>query len=452
MQRSYDTGRNGLPDSAPNDEMNLHATTSNHSHARASEGDTLNERNRDLEAATQTRMKAFPKSGDVPLSFKDRAVRITWGWFPCTMATGGMANLISQQPFTFTGLETIGKIFYILNLILFVTFSVLIAVRFALKPRALSTSLHHPSESFYFGSFWVSIALILIGAQAYGGPATGAWFVAAMRVVFWLFYACEIIVAVFQYHVIFESEKLAVAEALPSWILPAYPFLVTGLLAGTLAQAQPTWSAVQMLVAGLMGQGLGWMLSLFIYAVYLSRLIQHSMPDPSKRPGMYIAVGPAGFTCSGLVNLGRQAQSNIPNGFLGIETVPVGDIWLGVSVAAALFLWLMAIWFSALSTLSVLRVARQMSFTPVWWSFIFPNVGLGLATISIGQVLGSTAIQAVGSGITVILVIVWLFCAFCHIRAVVRRDILAVGKDLDVEQVNKMHDEKTRLRKQQLSD
>lgn len=249
----------------------------------------------DLEAGSTLREKAFPKNEPRPLSLKDRVVRITWGWFPCTMATGGLANLLGEQPYTFTGLQTIGKIFYILNLVLFLTFAALIAARFIMKPLAFSTSLHHPSESFFFGAFWVSIALILTGAQSYGGPATGPWFTTAIRVVFWIYYACEMIVAVTQYHIIFETEKLDLAEALPAWILPAYPFLVTGILAAKVAGSQPQWSAVQIIIAGLMGQGLGWMLALFIYAVYLSRLIQHQLPAASKRPGMFIAVGPTGM-------------------------------------------------------------------------------------------------------------------------------------------------------------
>lgn len=50
--------------------------------------------------------------------------------------------------------------------------------------------------------------------------------------------------------------------------------------------------------------------------------------------------------------------------------------------------------------------------------------------------------MAVGSGITVVLVVMWFFCAYAHVRAVVNRDLLAVGKDLGVEEVNRKHDEK----------
>ncbi|KAF5025451.1 hypothetical protein F66182_2474 [Fusarium sp. NRRL 66182] len=431
MSQSNHSSTNGLQQDRATDSVCPNTHTRN-----------LNGQPVDLEAGASIREKAFPKNEPRPLRLNDRVVRVTWGWFPCTMATGGLANLLGEQPFTFTGLQTIAKIFYILNLVLFLSFTALIMARFIMRPRAFTTSLHHPSESFFFGSFWVSIALILTGAQSYGGPATGSWFTTAMRVVFWIYYACETIVAVSQYHTIFETEKLDISNALPAWILPAYPFLVTGILAAKVAGDQPQWSATQIIVAGLMGQGLGWMLALFIYAVYLSRLIQHELPAPSMRPGMFIAVGPTAFTCAGLISLGSQAKSAIPEGFLGITSFPVGELWLGMAVAAGLFIWLMAIWFAALSTLSVIRAVRQMHFSLTWWALIFPNVGLALATINVGNNLSSTGIKGLASAMTVILVILWFVCAFAHIRAVLKRDLLAVGKDLDVEHVNQQHDKK----------
>lgn len=271
----------------------------NHADHAAADGTNdadLDGQRRDLESGpAQSGRKTFGlRRKREPLPFKERAMRVTWAWYPCTMSTGSYAVLLANQPFTFTGLTTIGTIVYILNLVLFVTFSLLIGIRFIYKPRAFTTSLHHPSESFFFGAFWVSVALIINGAQGYGGDETGEWFVEAMRVVFWLYFACATVVAVFQYHVIFEVEKLSLSEAVPAWILPAYPFLVTGNVAATIAEGQSQQSAVQMIVAGVMGQGLGWILSIFIYVVYLTRLIHHNMPSPSTRPGMYVSVGPAG--------------------------------------------------------------------------------------------------------------------------------------------------------------
>ncbi|KAH7369484.1 malic acid transport protein [Plectosphaerella cucumerina] len=399
---------------------------------------------RDLESGSfpKTKSDSTTEKSSAPLPFTERAVRVTWAWFPCTMSTGALASLINVQPFEFPGLTTIGKIFYILNLILFVTFSTLIVIRFIKKPLALSTSLHHPSESFFFGSFWVSIALIINGAQGYGVPESGPWLVSALKVLFWIYIACALIVAVFEYHVIFEVEKLSLSDAVPAWILPAYPFLVTGTVAANIAETQPDGSALQIIVAGLMGQGLGWILALFVYVVYLTRLIANDMPPPSTRPGMYVSVGPAAYTCAGLVGLGKQAQTVLPDGFLGVTSLQVGDVWRSCSVAAALFLWLIALWFSCLTTVSIFRVMKRMNFTLQWWAFVFPNAGLAIATIQLGDSLDSFGLKAFGAAITVVLVALWLLCAFCHLRALWNRELLAVGKDMGVEEVNNTHDEK----------
>jgi len=210
------------------------------------------------------------------------------------MSTGAIATLLSQQPYTFVGLSTIGKIFFVLDLVLFLAFTALIAVRFLLKPAAFTQSLHHPHESFFFGTFWVSIALILYCTQQYGVPACGPWLIKALEVSFWTYSGFALLVVVFQYHVLFDMENLPVTDAMPAWILPAYPFLVLGPLAAVLEYNQPPGPALNILIGGIVFQGLGWTIAFFMYTLYFTRLINSALPEESKRPGMYVAVGPAG--------------------------------------------------------------------------------------------------------------------------------------------------------------
>jgi tellurite resistance protein TehA-like permease len=153
------------------------------------------------------------------------------------------------------------------------------------------------------------------------------------------------------------------------------------------------------------------------------------------------------FTCAGIISLGTQAKSALPDDFLGSLSFPIGELWYGISVPVGLFIWLVAIWFSALSALSVLRGVRNMEFSLTWWALIFPNVGLALATINVGKNLNSRGIQAFASALTIVLVALWFVCAAAHIRAIVRRDLLAIGKDLEVEHVNKQHDRKKEKRR-----
>jgi tellurite resistance protein TehA-like permease len=210
------------------------------------------------------------------------------------MSTGALASLLGQQSNTFPGLKTIGKVVFIIDIFLFLAMCMLISTRFILNPRAFTKSLHHPFESFYFGAFWVSIALILYCTQQYGVPSCGPWLVKALEVSYWTYAGCALLVVVFQYHVIFDEEKLPVFEAMPAWILPAYPFIVLGPLAGVLLYSQPKSAAIPILIGGLMFQGLGWMIALIMYTIYFTRLINSDIPEEPKRAGMYIAVGPAG--------------------------------------------------------------------------------------------------------------------------------------------------------------
>lgn len=156
------------------------------------------------------------KSQDQNVSIKERLVHFTWAWFDCTMSTGALASLLGQQLNTFPGLKTISKVVFVINIVLFVTFCILITVRFILNPQALTKLLHHPFKSFYFGAYWVSLALILYNTQQYGVPSCGPWLVKALEVCYWIYASCALLVAVFQYHIIFDEEKLPVFEAMPA--------------------------------------------------------------------------------------------------------------------------------------------------------------------------------------------------------------------------------------------
>ncbi|ETS74910.1 hypothetical protein PFICI_13394 [Pestalotiopsis fici W106-1] len=366
------------------------------------------------------------------VSVRERVSHFTWAWFECTMSTGAVATLLGQQPHTFPGLQTIGTVFFILDLVLFVAFTCLITARFVMHPGALRLSLHHPHESFYFGTFWISIALIIYGTQEYGVPNAGPWLVRALEILFWCEAAGALLVVIFQYHIIFDEEELPVKDAMPTWLLPAYPFLVLGPLAAVLESSQPLPSATSVFIGGLVFEGLGWSVAFIMYTVYFTRLINSKLPTESKRPGMFVAVGPAGYTSSTLAALGMQAPRVIPADYLGLS-VPTGELWKAMAVPAAMFVWLVGFWFFALAVVSCLRGARRMYFTLSWWAFVFPNAGLTLGAIMIANAINSPGIKWLCSAVSALIVAVWLGVAAMNIRAVWKRQVLWPGADEDME-------------------
>lgn len=215
-------------------------------------------------------------------------------WFAATMSTGALAVVLGNTPNTFNGLKTIGKVVYIFNIVLFLLFNGLMITRFALVPRKLVASLHHPVEGLFHGTYWVSVALILNGAYVFGSSSTGPWFHKALEVCFWIYCGVAFIVSVAQYSMFFRLERLNVTDAVPAWIFPIYPLLVVGTLAGTILPQQPTEPSWNIFIGGVLLQSLSWIVSFLMYGIYLQRLMTGNLPSPATRPGMYVSVGPAG--------------------------------------------------------------------------------------------------------------------------------------------------------------
>ncbi|KAF1996481.1 hypothetical protein P154DRAFT_525599 [Amniculicola lignicola CBS 123094] len=364
------------------------------------------------------------------VGLRDRLAHFTWPWFACTMSTGALAVVVAQTPNQFTGLQTIGKIFFIADVVLFSLFNILMATRFFLKPKKLLLSLHHPVEGLFFGAYWVSIALILNCTQLYDGPSTGPWLTKAMEVCFWLYCGVVFIVGVGQYYIFFQDERLNVADAMPAWIFPIYPVLVVGPLAGILIQSQPTEAGWRMWIGAVALQGMGWAVAFIMYCMYMQRLMGAALPSPSTRPGMFVSVGPAGYTATALFSLGMAAPNVVPADQF-TDSVPDGNFIKNLGVMAGFFLILFSFWFFCVSSVAVLTGVRRMSFTLNWWAFVFPNAGLTLAIIQAGSALRSPAVNCIASVLTVLLVGFWFLVAGFHGRALWRGEILWPGKDED---------------------
>ncbi|KAJ4315452.1 hypothetical protein N0V94_005954 [Neodidymelliopsis sp. IMI 364377] len=352
------------------------------------------------------------------------------------MSTGALATLIGQQPYKFPGVETVGWVFAVLNILLFVVFTGCIIYRFVTGKGRLTQSLHHPHESFFFGAYFVSIALILYCVDLYAVPLCGDWLLTTIMALYWTYAGTVMLVAVFQYHIIFDREKLPVTNALPSWILPVYPFLMLGVLGSALLKNQPSNAGLPIFIGSIAFQGLGWTVAYFMLTIYVTRLINSDLPEAPKRPAMFVAVGPAAYTANTFVALGMQAPKHIPKDFLDIHSIPVGDIFKAVAVTVGIFLWLVAFWFSALSTVSVLISAKESHFTLNWWAFIFPNVGLFIALLQIAEALKLSSVQVVCSVGTAVLTLIWVFVAIMNIRALARKEVLWPGQDEDMENID----------------
>lgn len=364
------------------------------------------------------------------VSFQERIKHLTWAWFTLTMSTGGIALLLHGTPHRFTGLDVIGKIFFILLLIMFIGLVLGLFVRFTATPSALRSSLMHPTESLFFPCSLLTVATILSNAAAYGLPATGPWLAVTLRVCFWMYAAVSALSAIIQFFVLFNGAHLPVRSMSPAWILPIFPAMLTGTLASSIMPSQSPEHRMSMLVAGVTYQGLGWIVATLAYPLYFGRLMEEGLPDPAMRPGMFIAVGPAGYTTIAIIGMADAIPTEY--GYfaeypLAAQVLQILSLWIGI------WIWCLGFWFFSFSLVAVLGPAFcwKLKFSLTWWAMVFPNVGFALATARIGEKLQSEGIKWVSSVMTVVLVTVWCVVLYAQCSAVIRKKILWPGRDED---------------------
>jgi C4-dicarboxylate transporter/malic acid transport protein len=366
-----------------------------------------------------------------PIDFRQRLRHFTWAWYTLTMSTGGLALLIVSQPNTFKGLKEIGLAVYLFNILLMALVCSLMAARFIFHGGLLA-SLTHDREGLFFPTFWLSIATIITGLERYFGDNPEPSFSKTLQVLFWIYCACTFAVATLQYSYLFTSVTYRLQTMMPSWILPAFPVMLSGTIASVIAERQPDHSSIPIVTAGVTFQGLGFCISFMMYSHYIGRLMESGLPNREHRPGMFICVGPPAFTALALVGMAQ----GLPDTFSvmgSIDNAADGRMLEILALAAGAFLWALSLWFFCVALIAVVR-SPPTAFHLSWWAMVFPNTGFTLATITLGKAFGSKAIGGVGSAMSICVICMWIFVFVNHIRAVYRQDIMYPGKDEDVSE------------------
>ncbi|TGO57698.1 hypothetical protein BCON_0063g00410 [Botryotinia convoluta] len=388
------------------------------------------------------------------VSIRDRIGCITWTWFTLTMATGGIANVLYSIPYRSNWLRIVGEIVFFLNLIFFVMNCILISLRFKWNPGSFSKSFLSPSESLYIPAWsgnnsrdhvsvwnpqdWPMVpnyhAGMLLGVLHFERSCI------IRDVPIALVHSNEPLFA--KRRLIFVLREFPIANMTPLWTFPAYPLLLTGPVAANLISTLPNATAAARINSTAIAfgavcfQGIGFLLSLMIYSAFLYRLMTKKLPQEITRPGMFVSVGPSGFTVTAIVSLSNSVQTTIlPNGIFGNTEGPFVLYLMGSFTG--LFIWGLCLWFCLISVGAHWQVMQpnhpehHISADMTWQEsshLKHLKHSLATATIQIGTAFGSNAIRIVGTVISVFLVVVWLGVLFMIVRAILLKRLLMPGE------------------------
>jgi len=186
--------------------------------------------------------------------------------------------LTPPVPFRFSGLNTLGLIFYFFNLLMYLLISLGLVVRAYHFPTAFRASFLHPTESLFIPASMIALGTVLVTTAEYGlAPsgvaATGPWLLDTLVIVFWIYAAGAVAFTVGIYVLVWSTQTFTVQTMTPLWIFPAYPLLLVGPFAAVLTTAPAGADGtrgLQIIVGGVVVQGMGFLLSLTMHATVCS--------------------------------------------------------------------------------------------------------------------------------------------------------------------------------------
>ncbi|KAJ5273980.1 hypothetical protein N7478_009105 [Penicillium angulare] len=368
------------------------------------------------------------------LLWKERIRHVTWAYFTLTMATGGLANVLYEVPYRFHGIDTIGTVVFLINIVLYLFVWGLLLARFFYYPYTFKASFLHPTESLFVPASVVSFGTILINISQYGPEKAGPWLLEAVGILFWIDCILAVVFSAGIYLTIWSTQTFTIAQMTPIWIFPAYPMLIIGPHAGILCQKLEQGRSLRIIVGGVTIQGVGFLVSLMVYSAFIYRLMTQKLPKENMRPGMFVSVGPSGFTVAGLVNMAAGAKRSFPSDFMGNGAL-AADIVRVTTDFACLWLWGLAIFFFIIASAAHWSAIGpgKMVFSMTWYSFVFPNTALVTATFAIGKAFSCDAINIIGCVAILPLLLMYFFVFYMMVRAVLLHQILwpQKGEDRD---------------------
>lgn len=356
------------------------------------------------------------------------------------MSTGGISLILGQLPFRFSGLDTIGLAFYILDIIVFSLVVIGLILRYTLTEATLGRTLRHPTEFLFLPTAQLTFATIVMGCGIYIEPHVGDWCPKAMLVCFWIFTIVATIQAPLMYLALFtlDSHKTnhTTRNITPGFFLPVFPSMLVGTVANAVVKKVGQADGFNVAIAGLAYQGLGIMVSIFVYPIIIRKLMQFGLPEASHRTGLFILAGPPAFTGAAILGMARSAHKFLPPDMF--TSIDASELFLIAGLTAAIFLWQLSAFWWTFAFVSVLHAiitdkfsGEHFHFSMSWWATIFPISGFCISTIYIGQTLQSTAIQMFATGMATYLVIVYFIILGFMVEAVMSKRIMWGDHDED---------------------
>lgn len=352
------------------------------------------------------------------------------------MGTGIVSILLHNLPYNTTWIQYLSIILFVLNVVLFLTFTLISIIRYTIYRGLFLAMLNHPVQSLFLGksnqfarpavranqsipgTFPMGLATIINMTAFVCVPIWGAWALTLTWLLWWIDVAISVVVCMFLPFAIMyihtsSTPKLQSMTAV--WLLPIVSTIVAsasgGIVAQYLHEAGRQNHAFWTMIVAYVLWGTGIPLAMVIMTMYFHRLTVHKLPPREVIVSVFLPLGPLGQGGFAIMQLGKVARLVLPliPGVLGgIQGIASVDLYV-VGFAVAIIMWGYGLVWLFFALASVTR--SKFPFNMGWWGFTFPLGVYTVSTTTIAAELPSTFFKVLGMVFSLLVILLWILVA-----------------------------------------
>ena len=349
----------------------------------------------------------FPQRPFSQLSHPREVIRqFTPNWFAATMGTGILSAVLTQLPVTIPGVFQLAEALWMLNIVLFLTFSALYIARWAMFFDEARRVFGHSTVSMFFGTIPMGLATLINGLLTFGLPRWGDAVLPLAELLWWLDVAMSLACGVLIPFLMFTRQEHRIDQMTAVWLLPLVACEVAAVSGGLLApHLADSHSQFGVLITSYVLWAMSVPVAFSILTILLLRMALHKLPHESMAASSWLALGPISTGAFGLIVLGADSPLIFnANGLPG-----VGEIASGLGLIGGVILWGVGVWWCLMALLITARYLRNgIPFNLGWWGFTFPLGVFALTTLKLGAVLHLGFFAVLGTLLVVALTVLWL--------------------------------------------
>ncbi|MEX6678327.1 TDT family transporter [Pseudomonas sp. W2Oct36] len=332
--------------------------------------------------------------------------QFTPNWFAATMGTGILSAVLVQLPVTIPGLFQLAEVLWMLNIVLFLTFSALYIARWVMFFDEARRVFGHSTVSMFFGTIPMGLATLINGLLTFGLPHWGDAVLPFAELLWWLDVAMSLACGVLIPFLMFTRQEHRIDQMTAVWLLPLVACEVAAVSGGLLApHLADSHSQFSVLITSYVLWAMSVPVAFSVLTILLLRMALHKLPHESMAASSWLALGPISTGAFGLIVLGADSPLIFDaNGLPG-----VGEIASGLGLIGGVILWGVGVWWCLMALLITARYLRNgIPFNLGWWGFTFPLGVFALTTLKLGAVLHLGFFSALGSVLVAALAALWL--------------------------------------------